>query len=112
MRERIQDSAEKRRLVKEWDKSGLSAPAFAAQRGIHPETLRSWGRAIRGPVERRSRKGPGPREVKLVELPKSETGDVRVELELGNGRRMVVVGELTTEMIVKLAAAIDSGGER
>jgi len=112
MRERIQDSAEKQRLVKEWDKSGLSAAAFAEPRGIHPETLRSWGRSIRGPVRRGSRMRAVPREVELVEIQKDETGGVRVELELGNGRRMVVFGELTTEMIVELAAAMDAGEAR
>jgi hypothetical protein len=33
---------ERRRLIEAWRTSGLSARAFAVQRGIAPETLRRW----------------------------------------------------------------------
>jgi hypothetical protein len=48
------------------------------------------------------------RDVKLVEVPETATGEVRVELELANGRRMIVAGEVTAEMLVELAVAIEA----
>ncbi len=89
MRKRYTDG-EKRRLVTEWDASGLSAAAFGKPRGVHPITLAGWGRDIRGPLRRRrSRERPAPREVELVELPKDDAAEVRVELVLGKDRRLV-----------------------
>lgn len=38
MREQLKDSAEKRRLAKEWDESGVSGEPFASPRGRQPET--------------------------------------------------------------------------
>ena len=108
MRKRIEDSAEKRRVVKEWDESGLSAEDFGNQQGVNPGTLRAWGRAIRGPLRKRSRTRPVAREVDLVEVPKDDASEVRVELDFGNGRRLVVAGALTSEMIVELAAAFEA----
>ena len=107
MRKRIQDS-EKRRLVEEWDQSGLSAAAFGEPRGIHPATLGAWGREVRGLIRRRSQKRPIPREVKLVELGKDDAEGVRVEFELGKERRLIVSGALTAEMIIELAAGFEA----
>lgn len=107
MGKRIQDS-EKRRLVEEWDQSGLSAAAFGKERGIHPTTLGGWGREVRGLIRRRSAKRPVAREVKLVELPKGDLGEVRVEFELGKERRLIVSGALSAEMIVELALGFDA----
>lgn len=108
MRERITDDMEKRRLVEEWDESGLSAAAFAEPRGIHPATLGAWGRAIRGPLRRRSRSRSVPRSVDLVELPEAPAGEVRLEVEFGDDRRLVVAGALTSDMIVALVTALEA----
>lgn len=99
---------EKRRVVEEWDQSGLSAAAFGEPRGIHPATLGAWGREVRGLIRRRPPKRPLPREVKLVELPKGSASEIRVEFELGRERRLIVSGALTAEMIVELVAGFDA----
>ena len=104
------DDVEKRRLVKEWDESGLSAAAFSGARGLHPVTLAGWGREIRGPLRKaRSRARPVPREVEVVEVPPARVSEVRVELEWGRDRRLVVTGEVTAEMIAELVFAADAG---
>ncbi len=108
MRERITDNIEKRRLVEEWDNSGLSAAAFAEPRGIHPATLGAWGRAIRGPLRRRSRSRPVPRSIELVEVPETPAGEVRVEVVFGDDRRLVVAGALTSDMIIALVMALEA----
>jgi hypothetical protein len=36
--------SERRAFVREWKRSGVSAKAFCAGRGIHPWTLYSWAR--------------------------------------------------------------------
>jgi len=112
MREHNKDSAEKRRLVKEWDESGLSAQAFAEAHGLHPQTLRVWGRAVRGPLRKRARTRPPARTVELVELPKDDTGELRVEVEFPGGRRLVVAGALTADLLVALIATLDPGDGR
>ncbi len=43
---------------------------------------------------------------------KTSDGDVRVEVELGNGRRIIVSGEVTTDTLIELVAAIDAGVEQ
>lgn len=106
MRKNYEDG-EKRRLVKEWDESGLSAAAFCEPRGIHPVTLSAWGREIRGPLRRRSRTRPIPREVEVVEI-RPSAGEVRVELELRKDRRLIVSGAVTAEMIVELVVAFET----
>lgn len=85
MRKHYEDG-EKRRLVKEWDASGLSAAAFGASRGINSTTLAGWGREFRGPLRKRSRARTVAREVEVVEVAGSSAGEVRVELELRNER--------------------------
>ena len=114
------DDVEKRRLIKEWDESGLSADAFASSLGLHPQTLRLWGRAIRGPLRRRSRPRPLPRSVELVEVTESDpseccveapdraSSELRVEVEFGDGRRLVVAGALSADMIVALVTALEA----
>lgn len=108
-RKRIVDDPEKRRWVKEWDESGLSAARFAARVGMQETTLRAWARAIRGPLERRSRGRPVARSVELVEAQAlAAVAGVSVELGLKNGRRLLLCGEWTATRIAELAAALES----
>ena len=109
MRKRIQDH-EKRRLVEEWDQSGLSAAAFCKPHGLHPATLGAWGREVRGRLRRSSQKQPAERSVEVVEVRRDAVGEVRVEFELGKDRRLIVSGALTAEMIVELAVSFEAVG--
>ena len=108
-RRRTEDDPEKRRLVREWDRSGLTAAEFAEPLGIQPETLRAWGRTIRGPLERRSRRRPVPRDVELVEVEGgvSAAFEPRIEVALINGRRLTIFTAWTPKMIAEIAGALE-----
>src|SRR5688572_18397789 len=111
MRTRVVDDKSKRRAVEEWDKSGLSAEDFGITRGIRGTTLQRWGRAIRGPLRRKSGEPSKARAVKLVELPTTIAADaadgILVEIELRNGRRVTALGAWTALQIVELAKALE-----
>ena len=54
---------QRRAFVREWQRSGVSAKAFADGRGFHPVTLCNWARAqARG-------RGPGLRLLEVVATP-------------------------------------------
>lgn len=44
---RRRSSAEWRVIIEQFERSGMTAPAFCAQRGCHVETLRHWRRKFR-----------------------------------------------------------------
>jgi transposase-like protein len=115
-RKRTRD--DRARVVREWDASGLTAGEFARRQGIGPETLRVWGRQVRGPLrggalrtlQSRSPRRPIPEAVELVEVglvaPAAAT-EQQVEILLRDGRHIHVVGTWTTEMIAALVGALD-----
>lgn len=41
---------EKRQLLAEWEASGLSKAAFAKQRGVSPNSLHRWHKALKTPA--------------------------------------------------------------
>lgn len=103
--------SEKRRLVREWDRSGLTAEAFGEPRGIRGATLRSWGRALRGPLsaQPRSRKRPVAREVELVEVEHVVGAHAgAIEIVLTNQRRLLLTAGLTPAEIAELARALEA----
>jgi hypothetical protein len=111
-RTRIVDDTEKQRLVEEWDASGLSAAEFGQRRGVRAETLQAWGRAIRGPLRRRRpRTRPMAKSIALVEvasgLPADSPADRRIEIDLSEGRRLVVHANWTPALIAEIARALE-----
>lgn len=115
-RKRIRDDNDKRRLVEEWDQSGLAAAEFAAASKIHWRTLCAWGRAIRGPLPRgrRSRTRPVTRKVTLVEVgpaPSStcNSSDPRLEVIMPSGCHLVMFADWTPELVAELMVLLEAG---
>jgi transposase-like protein len=113
-RRKICDDDEKRRLVAAWDESGLNAAEFAAARGIHAETLRLWGRRIRGPLRRqRSRTRPVTRNFEVVEVGSvgptmhADSGR-RIEVTLPSGCRFVLFVDWTPELVAEFAVLLEA----
>jgi hypothetical protein len=111
---RIREDEEKRRLVEEWDRSGLSAETFAGERKIHPMTLRSWGRAIRGPLPRgrRSRRRPVTRKMEFVEVsapvPTEGAPERRIEVIMPSGVRLLMFVDWTPELVAEFAVLLEA----
>lgn len=108
------DDPEKRQLVREWDKSGLTSSVFAASRGIRPEQLQAWGRAIRGPLKtysKKPKKQSSSRSIELVELVedvRNESGaSVHVDIELRNGRQLSLSGSWTISQLAELVRVLE-----
>lgn len=101
---------DKQRLVREWDKSGLTAPAFGKLRGIRPETLRAWGRALRGPLEPRSRRRDVPRDLEFIEVaeagPAERIAEARVEISVGT-RRLTCFSTWSPAELAALVRALE-----
>jgi hypothetical protein len=111
MSRELRTDEERRAIVREWDKSGLTAGEFAEPLGIQANTLRIWGRAVRGPLKHwaRSRTRPVPRKVELVEVEGGLSGGVepRIEIALINGRRLTVFTSWTPKLIAEIASALE-----
>lgn len=105
---RKHEEEEKRRLVEEWDRSGLSADAFGKSRGVRAQTLHRWGREIRGPLRLRSRTRPVPRTLEIVEVGSQRASEPRIEVVLTNGRRLVVFSDWTPERVAHLALQLET----
>lgn len=74
-------------------------------------TLRSWGRALRGPLgaQPRSRKRPVAREVELVEVERVVGAHAgAIEIVLTNQRRLLLTAGLTPAEIAELARALEA----
>ena len=110
-RVKTSESEEKRRLVEEWDRSGLTSAEFATSRGIQAATLQTWGRAIRGPLRRRSRKRPVPRTLEIVEVGSpARSVEPRIEIILQSGGRLVVFAEWSPERVAQFVAQLELRG--
>lgn len=108
-RSRTSENEEKRRLVEEWDRSGMTASEFASSRGIRGSTLQTWGRAIRGPLRRRSRTRPVPRTLEVVEVGSPARGaESRIEVILASGRRLVVFADWAPERVAHFVAQLET----
>jgi hypothetical protein len=111
-RTRNTENEEKRRLVEEWDRSGQSAGDFGRSRGIRPETLQAWGRAIRGPLRRRSRTRPVPRNLEIVEVGAARHErdglETLIEVTLTNGHRLELFTGWTPKQIAEFVAQLEA----
>lgn len=102
---------ERRRLVREWERSSLTAVAFGKLHGIRPATLRTWARALRGPTGSRSRRGrPRVRGLEFLEVPApvtaSPASEVRVEIACG-ARRLTCTAAFTATDLAALVRALE-----
>ena len=102
---------DKQRLVREWDRSGLTAPAFGKLHGIRPETLRAWGRALRGPLDPRSKRRGAPRDLAFVEgagdPAAAQPAEARVEISVGTRRLTCFATWSPTELAALVRALED-----
>ncbi len=81
-------------------------------RGIRPETLRAWGRALRGPLERSGRR-PAARRVEVIEVapaPSPVLGEI--EISLAGKRQLVVRGDWSPSQVAELVVALEAKGQR
>ena len=100
------DIEEKRELVREWDRSGLTSSEFARSRGVSASALMLWGRMIRGPLPNTRRK-PVQRSIEVVEVRKAEATEPRIEISLASGHRLTIFGVWTPALVVELARALE-----
>ena len=97
-RHRKPTSAKRRKeLLAAFDRSGLSATAFARRHGIHYTTLYAWRR-------RQAQASPG---FVQVELP-TPTAPVELTIELGAQARMLVGSADQVELAVSLIRTLNA----
>jgi hypothetical protein len=97
--------------VRQWRRSGKTASAYAAERGLHAGTLAAWASKVRDaiPVSRESRKKQ-PVFVPLhVAAPRRDNGSVggEVEIVLANGRRVRVSGAFESDQLARVLAVVE-----
>ncbi len=103
------DINEKRELVREWDRSGLTSSEFAREHGISASALMAWGREIRGPRQVRSPRRSSDRRIEVVEVRKDEESrESRLEITLVSGRRITVFGTWTPAQLAEIARALET----
>lgn len=110
----------RKRLVAEWRRSGQSAAEFGGRRGISQWTLYSWVKQLgAGPNRRRQKRrpvrssttagAPGFIPVRLVgdgHSDLSARAEGIVEIQLRGGDLVRVVGEVSTERLRAVVAAV------
>jgi hypothetical protein len=111
--------------VERWRDSGLTCAEFSAELGINPRTLTYWkwvlGKEARG--EKRAwprRKGQSSRAMRapptiapaesrgLIEIQVAPSSDVRIELELGGGRRLRIPAGFDPQGLKKLLDMLEA----
>lgn len=104
MRRRRRD--EWRRLVAEWERSGVGADEFADRVGVHAKTLQVWKYKLKRPVP----DGRSMALAKIVEVrPSSLTADERFEVRLVGGRRVAVPPSFDSEALNRLLRVLEPG---
>lgn len=106
-RTKIRETDDKKKLVREWDESGLSAEEFGRRRGIRGRTLQAWGRAIRGRLRERRKAKVGGQSFEVVEV-KRRDEERRVEIVLPSGHRLVLAGDWSARAIAEVAAELEA----
>jgi transposase-like protein len=90
-------------ILSTYDHSGVSQARFAREHGLAVSTLRVW---LRG----RRQKGDGgglPRLIPVTVTGPMGSTEVRIEIVLTNGRRLVVPIGLDADQVGTLARALD-----
>ena len=91
------DTKRRVQLLAAFDRSGLSAAAFARQQGIHYTTFCGWR-------HRRAKSTPGFVE---VELP-TAAAPVEVMVELGEHARIRITSTAQVEVVARLLQALNA----
>ena len=92
-----------KRVIERWKASGEGAAAFAKRARVSVSTLWYWRQRIGGEPE------PGPTLVPLqVVADDAEQGMVRFELVFGDGRRLLIPAEVTSEALERVVRVVSS----
>jgi hypothetical protein len=93
-------------VVSEWRRSGQSVQRFATHHALDPQRVSLWRKRAKGQPKRANKKTrPEVFEVKLTQstLPLER----RVDIELGNGRRLSVAERIELEVLERIGAALE-----
>ena len=96
-------AAEATRVLDRADRSGVSDYAFGKRHGIDPQRVRRWRKRL-GRARRRVSANQS-----FVEL--RARAVERIEIELRNGRRVVVPATIDVRVAAQFADAIEGGGD-
>ena len=96
-------AGERKKWTAWWRSSGLSGRAFADKHGLPAESIYRWGREF--PATAGSGAKSGFAEVRVRG---AEPEQARVEVVLGNGRVVRVVGEVEARKVRALVEALES----
>jgi transposase-like protein len=83
-----------RELVEKWEESGERAAEFCRREGLHVSLFYKWRRKL-GEVG----------GIRFVELKARRAAGVRVHIECGRGRRVVVEGLTLREVLAEVEGA-------
>jgi len=94
-------------VVSEWQRSGQSVQNFAAQHGIDPQRVYFWSN--RSKPQRKGKRGyQGRAEIVELKLAPSALGiERRVEVQLVNGRRLIVAEHIDLDVFERFVAALE-----
>jgi transposase-like protein len=99
MDKRERKARRRQRLIERWQASGESAERFARRAGVSVATLWYW--------KRRCREEKGPPGLVPVQLIGEGAGsEALLELLLGNGRRLLIRGEVPMPALVNVLRAL------
>jgi transposase len=102
----------KQDVVAETLKPGASVSAVAQRHGLHPSQLFAWRKAAReGRLERESGQGFVPvliaSEATSLAPPATELVSSRMEIVLGNGRRIIVDASVKANALARVIKVLD-----
>jgi hypothetical protein len=92
-------------VVSEWRRSGQSVQRFAAQHALDPQRVYLWRKRSKSQPKATNTARPEVIEVNLgrTELP----GERRMDIELGNGRRLSVAERIDLEVLERVVTALE-----
>ncbi|MEL6185200.1 MAG: hypothetical protein AAFU79_11300 [Myxococcota bacterium] len=104
--------SEWQQLVEEWQRSGLSANAFAARGQLNPSTLTWWKWRLGAEADAPAKVAPIEADLRPVEIVDVEQYEVPDGWELHgpSGEVLRVRGELTAAQLAQILAALTHGG--
>ena len=103
-RRRRYDPEEKARLVARAFAPGVSVTAFARERGVDPSLLYRWRRRMGASTAPAVSFAP---VIVTADAPRSAPRADRVEIVLGNGRRMLVSETVDAAALARIIAAVE-----